>query len=173
MGILTWIVVVVVILAIIGLGAATFFTGVWRGAEVIGDNPAVQNATGPAREFFNDTIKSGTDGTGTAELTTEKATYKRGEPITFTVKNIGDEALDFPNSVYGLKVTNTDSGEEIGIFSSQVITSLEPGQSKSITLELEGGDGQPAEAGDYTAEIYTTPKANSAAAQTSFSITEQ
>lgn len=45
MGLLTWIVVGVVVLAIIGLGWQTFFSGIMQGAKKIGDNPVIQNVT--------------------------------------------------------------------------------------------------------------------------------
>lgn len=104
------------------------------------------------------------------ELTTTKPIYSEGEPITFTVKNNGEQALDFPNAAFGLEITNTDTGEMIPIFSAQVITTVEAGQSKSMTLQLEGGDGQPAKAGAYAANVYTTPRGEDPAATVKFEI---
>jgi flagellar basal body-associated protein FliL len=51
MGLFTWIVVIVVVLAIIGLGWQTFFTGVSRGAEKVASSPLVRNVTDEAEEF--------------------------------------------------------------------------------------------------------------------------
>jgi uncharacterized protein YpmB len=51
MGLLTWIVIIVIILAVIGLGAGVFFSGVMRGAEIVWNSPAVQNVTQEAKEF--------------------------------------------------------------------------------------------------------------------------
>ncbi len=51
MGLLTWIVIIVIILAVIGLGAGVFFSGVTRGAEIVWNSPAVQNVTQEAKEF--------------------------------------------------------------------------------------------------------------------------
>lgn len=45
MGVLTWVVVIVVVLAIIGLGAGTFLSGVWTGAKNLATNPALKNIT--------------------------------------------------------------------------------------------------------------------------------
>ncbi|MEW6603791.1 MAG: hypothetical protein AB1351_03765 [Thermoproteota archaeon] len=45
------IMLVVVILAIIGLGWQTFFTGVSRGGEKIASNPLVRNVTNEVEEF--------------------------------------------------------------------------------------------------------------------------
>jgi type II secretory pathway pseudopilin PulG len=179
MGILTWIVVAVVILAIIGLGAGTFFSGVMRGVEVAANNTLVQNATDQARDFVEEKVKSGIDDvTGSKdkgdssllELTTGKPTYKQGEPVTFIIKNNADKALAFPNSAFGLEITNTDTGEALPIFSAQVITSIEPGQSKSITLTLEGADGQLAGPGNYLAKVHITPRDDASTAQVDFII---
>lgn len=180
MGILTWIIVAVVVLAVVGLGIGTFFSGVWRGAEVIGNNPAVQNVTDPVRDFVGETVGSGIGTEDTNEkkegdakmvaLTTSKAVYSKGEPVTFTVYNNADQALEFPNSVLGLEITNADTGEMIPIFSAQVITTIEAGQSKSMTLPLEGTDGQPAKAGTYLAKVYMTPRDEDPVATVTFEI---
>jgi hypothetical protein len=50
MGVLTWIVVGIVVLAIIGLGWQTFFSGIVQGARKIGDNPVIENVTNTARD---------------------------------------------------------------------------------------------------------------------------
>ena len=51
MGILTWIVVAIVFLAILGLGWNTFFEGVKKGADRIGITPIVENVTHSATEI--------------------------------------------------------------------------------------------------------------------------
>jgi hypothetical protein len=51
MGLLTWIAIIVIILAVIGLGAGTFFSGVVRGANIVWNSPAVQNVTQEVNEF--------------------------------------------------------------------------------------------------------------------------
>jgi hypothetical protein len=45
MGIITWIIVIIVILAILGLGWNTFFSGVKKGADRIGIGSLLENAT--------------------------------------------------------------------------------------------------------------------------------
>ncbi|HZA48200.1 MAG: hypothetical protein M3114_01745 [Thermoproteota archaeon] len=55
MGLLTWIAIIVIILAVIGLGAGVFFSGVMRGAEIIRNSPVVQNVTEEAKEFVQNT----------------------------------------------------------------------------------------------------------------------
>jgi hypothetical protein len=51
MGILTWIVVIVVFLAIVGLGWNTFFEGVKKGADRVGIRPIIENVTNSATEI--------------------------------------------------------------------------------------------------------------------------
>ena len=51
MGFLVWIMVVIVILAIIGLGWNTFFSGVLKGADKIGITSIVKNVTNDATEI--------------------------------------------------------------------------------------------------------------------------
>ncbi|MEO9362529.1 MAG: hypothetical protein ABI348_01390 [Nitrososphaera sp.] len=53
MGVLTWIVVGIVVLAIIGLGRQTFFSGIVQGARKIGDNPVIENVTNAAKDKFS------------------------------------------------------------------------------------------------------------------------
>lgn len=60
MGLLTWVVIAVVILAIIGLGWQTFFSGVWQGAQKVGQNPLVQNLTREVKDKVGDTIPDST-----------------------------------------------------------------------------------------------------------------
>ncbi len=61
MGLLTWIVIAVVVLAAIGLGVGTFLGGVWSGAEKVGENPAVEDATEEVKEFFSNATKNSND----------------------------------------------------------------------------------------------------------------
>ena len=51
MGILVWILVAIVFLAIMGLGWNTFIQGVKKGAERIGIAPIVENVTSSATEI--------------------------------------------------------------------------------------------------------------------------
>jgi archaellum component FlaG (FlaF/FlaG flagellin family) len=97
-------------------------------------------------------------------MTTNQGTYDVGEPVTFTVKNIGDQTLTFPDSSLGLEIENVESGQKYSVISAQVITELPPDHSKEITWD----DDPPA--GDYTATVHTTPEDN-VSAQVSFKIT--
>ena len=51
MGILTWIIVAIVILAVLGLGWDNFFAGVKKGADKIGITSLIGNATDSATEM--------------------------------------------------------------------------------------------------------------------------
>jgi hypothetical protein len=51
MGILTWIIVAIVILAVLGLGWDNFFAGVKKGADKIGITSLIENATDSTTEM--------------------------------------------------------------------------------------------------------------------------
>lgn len=51
MGLLTWVIIAVVVLAVIGLGVGTFYSGILQGAQTVGNNPLVKDATGEAKEY--------------------------------------------------------------------------------------------------------------------------
>jgi uncharacterized membrane protein len=54
MGLLTWILLAVLILAVIGIGWNAFISGVFKGTEkIINSNPAVKNLTKDAKQFIN------------------------------------------------------------------------------------------------------------------------
>lgn len=57
MGLLTWIVIGLVILAIIGLGAGTFFSGVWSGVKKVEGNPIVQDAAQQGKKMVENGAK--------------------------------------------------------------------------------------------------------------------
>jgi hypothetical protein len=61
MGLITWVVIAIVILAIIGLGWQTFFSGVWQGAQKVGQNPLVQNLTSEVKDKVADAIPDSTE----------------------------------------------------------------------------------------------------------------
>jgi hypothetical protein len=61
MGLLTWVIIAVVVLAIIGLGVGTFYSGILQGAQRIGNNPIVEDATGEAKDFAGNITKSESD----------------------------------------------------------------------------------------------------------------
>jgi uncharacterized protein HemX len=104
MGLITWIAIAVIVLVVIGLGAGVFFSGLIRGAQIIGNNPAVQNVTQEAKEFLNGNLQGSNSSSRFLVITTNEARYRISEPVTITVKNIGDVTLNFPNSAEGLKI---------------------------------------------------------------------
>ena len=61
MGLITWVVIAIVILALIGLGWQTFFSGVWQGAQKVGQNPLVQNLTSEVKDKVADAIPDSTE----------------------------------------------------------------------------------------------------------------
>jgi uncharacterized cupredoxin-like copper-binding protein len=174
MGLITWIAIAVISLVVIGLGVGVFFSGLIRGAEIIGNNPAVQNITQEAKEFLNSNIQGSSISSNVLVITTNEARYRIGEPVTITVKNIGDETLTFSDSALGLKFQNTNTGQMYGVATAKVMTELTPGASKTITWNQQDGSGNNVPAGDYTATVQTIPSSSSSqsvSAQVNFEIT--
>jgi len=58
MGLLTWVIIAVVILAVIGLGVGTFYSGILQGIQKLESNMVVKYATGEAKEFVAIITKS-------------------------------------------------------------------------------------------------------------------
>jgi hypothetical protein len=179
MGLITWIAIAVIVLVVIGLGAGVFFSGLIRGAEIIGNNPAVQNVTQEAKEFLDNNIQGSGDSSSSSSvlvITTNEARYRIDEPVTITVKNIGDQTLTFPNSAMGLKVQNMNTGQVYNVAATQVTTELEPGASRMLTWNQEDGTSNNVPAGDYTVTVQgillLSSSAQSVSAQVSFEITE-
>src|SRR5215218_126132 len=177
MGLITWIAIAVIVLVVIGLGAGVFFSGLIRGAQIIGNNPAVQNVTQEAKEFLNGNLQRSSSSSSVLVITTNEARYRISEPVTITVKNIGDVTLNFPNSAEGLKIQNMNTGQIYNVVAAQVITELGPGASRMITWNQEDGNGNNVPTGDYTATVQATSLSSSSAqstssSQVSFEITE-
>lgn len=159
MGIVTWILLGIIVLVAIGLGVGVFFTGLFRGAEIVGENPAVQNATEEAKDFIEDRVDN-----ALVIVTTEKSDYQRGEAVLITVKNNGDEKKTFPDAALGLQVQNADTGTSYSVMAAQVITDLDPGESKTITWQDDS-----APEGNYVASVHTS---NGDSAQVTFELRE-
>jgi anionic cell wall polymer biosynthesis LytR-Cps2A-Psr (LCP) family protein len=63
MGALTFIILIIVILAIIGLGWQVFVSGVFKGAEkIINTNPVLKNSTQEAKQYFGGIVKNVSQG---------------------------------------------------------------------------------------------------------------
>jgi uncharacterized membrane protein YqiK len=58
MGILTLVIIAVIVLAIIGLGVGTFFSGVMKGAQQVGNNPLIKNATGDVKQYIDNATEN-------------------------------------------------------------------------------------------------------------------
>jgi hypothetical protein len=60
MGLLTWVIIAVVVLVIIGIGVQAFLSGLWTGAQKVGSNPVVQNLTGGAKDYAEESVRNAT-----------------------------------------------------------------------------------------------------------------
>jgi hypothetical protein len=100
------------------------------------------------------------------DIETDKQTYNPGEIVGILITNKGSGELTFPNSALGLTIKNLASNELYPILSSQVITILGPGDSKSLRWDQIGVNGNQAPAGNYSASV----DSDIGTAQTTFSI---
>ena len=133
--------------------------------SIVNDSNNVQNETNLANDtFVNGEIKNSIS--DKINITTDKQTYNPGEIVGISIKNLGSEQLTFPNSALGLKIKNLASNELYPILSSQVITILGPGDSKSLQWDQIGIDGNQAPSGNYSASVNSGINT----AETSFSI---
>lgn len=133
--------------------------------SIVNNSNNVQNETNLA----NDTLVNGEIKNSISDIiniTTDKQTYNPGEIVSISIKNLGSEELTFPNSALGLKIKNLASNELYPILSSQVITILGPGDSKSLQWDQIGIDGNQAPSGNYSASVNSGINT----AETSFSI---
>lgn len=133
--------------------------------SIVNNSNNVQNETNLA----NDTLVNGEIKNSISDIiniTTDKQIYNPGEIVGISIKNSGSEQLTFPNSALGLKIKNLASNELYPILSSQVITILGPGDSKSLQWDQIGIDGNQAPSGNYSASVNSGINT----AETSFSI---
>lgn len=86
-------------------------------------------------------------------ITTDKQIYNPGEIVSISITNRGSEQLTFPNSALGLTIRNLATNELYPILSSQVITILSPGDSKSLRWDQMAIDGNQAPSGNYSASV--------------------
>lgn len=52
--------IAIIVLVIIGIGAGTFFSGLWSGVRKVGSNPVVQNLTEQGKQFFKEKAQNAT-----------------------------------------------------------------------------------------------------------------
>lgn len=133
--------------------------------SMVNNSNNVQNETNLANDtLFDGGIKNSIS--DIINITTDKQTYNSGEIVGISIKNLGSEQLTFPNSALGLKIKNLATNELYPILSSQVITILGPGDSKSLQWDQIGIDGNQAPSGNYSASVNSGINT----AETSFSI---
>ena len=135
------------------------------GNTITNNSNSSQNETSTA----NDTLLAGETKNSNEEmldLETDKQTYNAGERVSILITNKGSGELTFPNSALGLTIKNLASNELYPILSSQVITILGPGDSKSLRWDQIGVNGNQAPAGNYSASV----DSDTGTAQTTFSI---
>ncbi len=133
--------------------------------SIVNNSNSIQNETNLANNtLVNGEIKNSIS--DILNITTDKQTYNPGEIVSISIKNLGSEQLIFPNSALGLKIKNLASNELYPILSSQVITILGPGDSKSLQWDQIGIDGNQAPSGNYSASVNSGINT----AETSFSI---
>jgi hypothetical protein len=52
------------------------------------------------------------------QIATNKQAYKLGETVVITIQNNGKYPLEFPDSLLGLKMQNTKTGQKAGLLAS-------------------------------------------------------
>jgi len=127
------------------------------------------NSSQNETNIANDTLLTGETNNSVQDMIdirTDKQTYNPGEIVSIMVTNKGSVELTFPNSALGLTIRNLASNELYPILSSQVITILGPGDSKSLRWDQIGVNGNQAPSGNYSASV----KSDITTAQTTFSI---
>lgn len=86
-------------------------------------------------------------------VTTDKTVYSPGETVNITISNTGEKPLIFPNSALGLTIRSIQTNETYPIFSAQVITTLNPNDSRSVTWDQIRLNGTQVPSGDYIASL--------------------
>ena len=135
------------------------------GNSTTNNSNSSQNETSMA----NDTMPTGQTNNSVQDMVdikTDKQTYNPGEIVSIMITNKGSAELTFPNSALGLTIRNVGSNELYPILSSQVITILGPGDSKSLRWDQIGINGNQAPSGNYSASV----NSDITTAQTTFSI---
>ena len=122
------------------------------GNTITNNSNSSQNETSTANDSLpaGETKNSNQD---MLDIETDKKTYNSGEIITILITNKGSDELTFPNSALGLTIKNLASNELYPILSSQVITILGPGDSKSLRWDQIGVNGNQAPTGNYSASV--------------------
>ena len=150
MGLVTWVAIGVIVLVAIGLGWGVFFSGLLRGAEVVGNNPVVQNATKETIQAADNAVDTQLNSTNSVVYVhTERTVYKVSDPVVIIVKNQGSDKVVFSNSSPNIVIQNKDTGKTYDVRVTQVTTELEPGETINVTWT----DTANAESGSYIAIV--------------------
>lgn len=154
MGLVTWVAIGVIALVVIGLGWGVFFAGLFRGAQVISENPVVQNATKETIEAADKTADNELTSASTNNVVvvhTEKTVYKVRDPVLIVVKNEGNDkvVLSDSSSSPNVVIRNKDTGKTYDVTITQVKTELEPGDTVTITWDQTSD----IESGTYVAVV--------------------
>ena len=96
----------------------------------------------------------------TLQLSTNKKTYKPGETVVITLKNNGKSTLEFSDSALGLVIQNTKTNQKAGIFGSQIMSELKPGESKKVQWDQKDYDGKQVPSGIYDAKTSSATEEN-------------
>jgi hypothetical protein len=109
------------------------------------------------------------------EIRTNKNTYQPGETIIITVKNNAAQPLTFSDAALGLMIISVETNESFSFIAAQVLTLLQPGQSKSIEWDQRGLDGIQVKEGEYRVSVKTIPdqKISTTSAYSQFQIKEK
>ncbi|MEM2136844.1 MAG: hypothetical protein QXI93_02685, partial [Candidatus Methanomethylicia archaeon] len=78
------------------------------------------------------------------EISIEKDVKKQFTTLYITIKNTGNATVIFPNSAYGIIVEKMINGVWTQFYtpiSAQVLTSIKPGQSRTIILRINTVEG--------------------------------
>jgi outer membrane lipoprotein-sorting protein len=165
MGLLTWVLFGVIVLVAIGVGWGVFFSGLYRGAQVVSENPVVQNATQEATEAASNAADTRLSSSSNVVVVhTERTVYKVKEPVIIVVKNEGDQKVAFSDSTPNIEIRNKDTGKTYDVTITQVKTELEPGESLTITWDYT----DEVESGQYTAVV--TAEDGTKVGETAFTI---
>lgn len=165
MGLLTWVLIGVIALVVIGLGWGVFFSGLYRGAQVVSENPVVQNTTEEATEAVDEAADTQLSSTSNVVVVhTERTVYKVKEPVIIVVKNEGNEKVAFGDSEPNIEIRNKDTGNTYDVTITQVKTELEPGESLTITWDQTDG----VDSGEYIAVV--TAEDGTKVGETTFTI---
>jgi len=85
------------------------------------------------------------------KVATDKSSYREGEKMTITIRNLSDKKIFFGSTAYGVRFEKWNSEKWVfhsSIIGADVIVTLEPSQTKQITVELSNLY-QPFTAGKY------------------------